>query len=94
VRQADGDQVGQVRKNFIACTGYPECSNTRELPPDPASAEGLTEQDAEEYCENCGRVMVLKKGRFRAVLRLLRIPGLQDDQADRRNAEEIRCAAR
>jgi DNA topoisomerase-1 len=49
---------------FIACTGYPECSNTRELPPDPASAEGLTEQDAEEYCENCGRVMVLKKGRF------------------------------
>ena len=49
---------------FIACTGYPECSNTRELPPDPASTEGLTEQDAEEYCENCGRVMVLKKGRF------------------------------
>src|ERR1700688_2416311 len=37
---------------FIACTGYPECSNTRELPPDPASAEGVAEQDAEEYCEN------------------------------------------
>jgi DNA topoisomerase-1 len=49
---------------FIACTGYPECSNTRELPPDPASADGLSEQDAEEYCENCGRPMVLKKGRF------------------------------
>jgi DNA topoisomerase I len=49
---------------FIACSGYPECSNTRELPPDPASTEGLSEQDAEEYCENCGRVMVLKKGRF------------------------------
>jgi len=49
---------------FIACTGYPECSNTRELPPDPASVDGLSEQDAEEYCENCGRVMVLKKGRF------------------------------
>ena len=49
---------------FIACTGYPECSNTRELAPDPASAEGLSEQDAQEYCENCGREMVLKKGRF------------------------------
>ncbi|HEX5227197.1 MAG TPA: topoisomerase DNA-binding C4 zinc finger domain-containing protein, partial [Bryobacteraceae bacterium] len=49
---------------FIACTGYPECSNTRELPPDPASTEGLSEQDAQEYCENCGREMVLKKGRF------------------------------
>jgi len=49
---------------FIACSGYPECSNTREIAPDPAASEGLTEQDAEEYCENCGRPMVLKKGRF------------------------------
>ncbi len=49
---------------FIACSGYPECSNTRELAPDPASVDGLTEQDAQEYCENCGREMVLKKGRF------------------------------
>ncbi len=52
--------------SFIACTGYPECTYTRELTvdlPDVDSAD-LTEQDAEEYCENCGRTMVLKKGRF------------------------------
>src|SRR4029077_5649384 len=49
---------------LIAYKVYRECSNTRELPPDPASAEGLSEQDAEEYCENFCRVMVLKKGRF------------------------------
>jgi DNA topoisomerase-1 len=52
--------------SFIACTGYPECTNTRELTvdlPDVDKAD-LTEQDAEEYCENCGRSMVLKKGRF------------------------------
>jgi DNA topoisomerase-1 len=52
--------------SFIACTGYPECTNTRELTvdlPDIDKAD-LTEQDAEEYCENCGRPMVLKKGRF------------------------------
>jgi len=52
--------------SFIACTGYPDCTNTRELPvdlPDVDKAD-LTEQDAEEYCENCGRPMVLKKGRF------------------------------
>lgn len=52
--------------SFIACTGYPECTNTRELTvdlPDIDTAD-LTEQDAEEYCENCGRPMVLKKGRF------------------------------
>ncbi|MBV8809432.1 MAG: type I DNA topoisomerase [Acidobacteriaceae bacterium] len=52
--------------SFIACTGYPECTNTRELTvdlPDVDSAD-LTEQDEGEYCENCGRPMVLKKGRF------------------------------
>ncbi len=52
--------------SFIACTGYPECKNTRELTVDLPDVEGadLTEQDAQEYCENCGRPMVLKKGRF------------------------------
>jgi len=46
---------------FIACTGYPECTYTRE--PDGDNVE-VTEQGEGEYCENCGRPMVLKKGRF------------------------------
>jgi DNA topoisomerase-1 len=52
--------------SFIACTGYPDCTNTRELSVDLPDVDkvDLTEQDAEEYCENCGRPMVLKKGRF------------------------------
>jgi DNA topoisomerase-1 len=52
--------------SFIACTGYPECTNTRELTvdlPDVDKAD-FSEQDEQEYCENCGRPMVLKKGRF------------------------------
>jgi DNA topoisomerase-1 len=52
--------------SFIACTGYPECTYTRELTvdlPDVDNAD-LSEQGDEEYCENCGRPMVLKKGRF------------------------------
>jgi DNA topoisomerase-1 len=52
--------------SFIACTGYPECTYTRELEvdlPDVDNAD-LTEQGDEEYCQNCGRTMVLKKGRF------------------------------
>lgn len=52
--------------SFIACSGYPECTNTRELTvdlPDVDSA-ALSEEGVEEYCENCGRPMVLKKGRF------------------------------
>src|SRR5579872_4067568 len=52
--------------SFIACTGYPECTNTRELTVDLPDVDkvDLAEQDAAEYCENCGRPMVLKKGRF------------------------------
>jgi DNA topoisomerase-1 len=52
--------------SFLACTGYPECTYTRELTvdlPDVDNAD-LTEQGDEEYCQNCGRTMVLKKGRF------------------------------
>jgi DNA topoisomerase I len=52
--------------SFVACTGYPECTYTRELPvdlPDIDTAD-LGEQGDEEYCQNCGRPMVLKKGRF------------------------------
>ncbi|MGD0579003.1 MAG: type I DNA topoisomerase [Bryobacteraceae bacterium] len=55
---------------FLACTGYPDCTNTREIALDADQiGDGenpveVTEQDAEEYCENCGRPMVLKKGRF------------------------------
>ena len=53
--------------SFIACTGYPECTNTRELTVDLSGRRhtaNLGEQDEQEYCENCGRPMVLKKGRF------------------------------
>jgi DNA topoisomerase-1 len=41
---------GAATRKFIACTGYPECTNTREI-----AQEGVTEQDEREYCENCGR---------------------------------------
>ena len=52
--------------SFLACTGYPECTYTRELTVDLPDIEGadLSEQGDEEYCQNCGRPMVLKKGRF------------------------------
>jgi DNA topoisomerase-1 len=52
--------------SFIACTGYPDCTYTRELTVDLADVDktDLSEQGEEEYCENCGRAMVLKKGRF------------------------------
>ena len=45
---------------FLACSGYPECGNTRELETPEPGAEG----DIEEACENCGKPMVIKRGRF------------------------------
>jgi DNA topoisomerase-1 len=50
----------RIGKNgmFLGCSGYPECTNTREISVD------LPEGEEEEYCENCGRPMTLKKGRF------------------------------
>lgn len=55
---------------FLACANYPECKGTRELPPElkeengdgeDATASGETEAAP---CENCGRSMVMKRGRF------------------------------
>ena len=44
---------------FLACSGYPECTNTREV------EETESDADAEpEACENCGKPMVVKRGRF------------------------------
>jgi DNA topoisomerase-1 len=45
---------------FLACSGYPECENTRELETPENGAEG----EIEEACENCGRPMAVKRGRF------------------------------
>jgi DNA topoisomerase-1 len=47
---------------FIACSAYPDCTNTRELEANEPEAEGAEEEI--EPCENCGKPMVMKRGRF------------------------------
>lgn len=57
---------------FLACANYPECQTTREVGSKKVDAEMRGEGDAEnkteasdvEPCENCGKPMALKKGRF------------------------------
>jgi DNA topoisomerase-1 len=57
--------------SFFACSSYDKndpnsCTFTRENPidlPDLDTAD-MQETSQEEYCENCGRPMVLKRGRF------------------------------
>jgi DNA topoisomerase-1 len=57
--------------SFYACSSYDKadpnsCTFTKENPidlPDLDTAE-MPETSEDEYCENCGRAMVLKRGRF------------------------------
>src|SRR3989449_4453494 len=50
---------------FIACSAYPECKNTKEIASDETPEEGETSAEGEpERCENCGKPMALKRGRF------------------------------
>ena len=47
---------------FIACSGYPDCTNTREVEvQEPESENG---EEEIEPCENCGKPMAVKRGRF------------------------------
>ena len=49
---------------FIACKGYPECRNTRQIvSPEEKAIRELVSEDVDEYCEKCERPMVVKTGR-------------------------------
>jgi DNA topoisomerase-1 len=47
---------------FIACSAYPDCTNTREVEQQEPESENGDEEI--EPCENCGRPMAVKRGRF------------------------------
>lgn len=56
---------------FIACSNYPECKNTREANAPAAPSENGEEAEnpyANEKCDICDRPMALKRGRFGAFL--------------------------
>jgi DNA topoisomerase-1 len=44
---------------FLACSTYPKCKFTKNLPETEAKAQAL-----QEKCEKCGKPMTVKRGRF------------------------------
>jgi DNA topoisomerase-1 len=48
--------------DFLACSGYPKCKNTKPL---PGSKEA---EKVNEVCEKCGKPMVFKRSRFGSFL--------------------------
>ena len=73
------DQCGQPmvirwskRGRFLACSGYPQCRNTR-----PLEGEGEPLPAVEETCPQCGAPMVAKRGRYGPFLACSRYPECQ-----------------
>jgi DNA topoisomerase-1 len=49
---------------FLACTGYPECHNTKRIVMKEGSATAVGDTPLEEKCPECGNQLVMKHGRY------------------------------
>jgi DNA topoisomerase-1 len=62
--------------HFLACSGYPECKNTKEYTraEDGTISIVATERPSDEVCPTCGGAMVIRRGRFGEFLACARYP--------------------
>jgi DNA topoisomerase-1 len=50
---------------FLACSNYPDCKNTKEFQrKETGEIQAVEEKPVEETCDKCGAPMVIKTGRF------------------------------
>jgi DNA topoisomerase-1 len=49
---------------FLACTGYPECRNTKKIVMKEGTATAVADVLLDEKCPTCGSNLVLKHGRY------------------------------
>jgi DNA topoisomerase-1 len=60
---------------FLACSGYPECKNTKEfLRKEDGTIEIAPEPTTDQKCETCQAPMLVKRGRFGEFLACSRYP--------------------
>jgi DNA topoisomerase-1 len=68
---------------FLACSGFPECRNTKEYTRNPDGT--LTVQPAtrplDQICPSCGSPMVIRRGRFGEFLACSRYPDCKTTSA-------------
>ncbi len=64
------------RGKFLACTGYPECTNTGDFTTDETGTVRVAEKtdETDEKCPQCSSPMVVKSGRFGRFLACSRYP--------------------
>lgn len=66
------NKIGRFGR-FLACSGYPDCRNTKTVPgSEPAG--GAAAVPIDEKCETCGAPMMIKRGRFGEFLSCSRYP--------------------
>jgi DNA topoisomerase-1 len=49
---------------FLACTGYPDCRNTKKIVMKEGAATAVSDTLLEEKCPECGNQLALKHGRY------------------------------
>jgi len=49
---------------FLACTGYPECRNTKKIVMKEGMAHAVQDKLLDEKCPECGNNLVIKHGRY------------------------------
>jgi len=59
----EGELLERISRHgfFLGCSRYPECDYTRDLPETIGEDEG---DIGTQYCDECGKEMVIKRGRF------------------------------
>src|ERR1700723_1184024 len=85
----EGELLERISRHgfFLGCNRYPDCDYIKDLSPElPAEADG---QPKIEYCDNCGKEMVIKRGRFGV---FLACKGYPDCKTTRRLVEGTRIA--
>jgi len=74
---------------FIACSSYPECRNTKELPKSSAPSESDAPKPDDIECEKCGKPMVLKRGRFGEFMACSGYPECRNTKKIVKSAEDM-----
>jgi DNA topoisomerase-1 len=61
---------------FLACSGYPECRNTKEYTRNPDGTLTVlpTTRPSDQICPSCGSAMVIRRGRYGEFLACSRYP--------------------
>jgi DNA topoisomerase-1 len=74
--------------NFFACSGYPECKNTRKIVRVEGETKVHADKPLEENCPQCGANLVVKHGRFGEFVACSRYP---ECKYIKRETTGVRC---